>query len=590
MSFIEQSFHPFVSALAWAVIHSLWQFTLIMVLVLLTLRLSGKINTSIRYMINLFAFLAIPLSFFITFIRQFRVYTNARMIVSIEFEDASWIPTAGGSNFYMVDKSLPAFLGGLEAYTSYIFWLYMAGLLIFSFHGIHEYLRIHAIKRSNTKPIPTYWSKQLTRISEKAEVFKRIKVFVSEHVQVPVVLGVFKPVILLPLAMFTALSPEQIETILLHEYRHIRNKDHYINILQHAMEILFFYHPATWWISKQLREERERRVDEWVVGHTKAPLIYAQALFSLEKNRSGVLQPALAATQSKNQLLIRIQHIMTMKTRKWNTGRNLAALMIIMSCAITLTFFDPGYGLTASARYEHFNFTAASPSLMPDPGLPAMTPAEPSPNPSPEVPPTAAQAEKKPKTVILEDGNRISLEAMSAHDREALQKAMEEMRLAIAEVNKEVAGEFQSEEFKEQIRQIQKETHRAMTEVHREVVEKFQSEEFQMEMRQAGEEARKAMEEANREMNEYFQSEEFKQEMKQANEEIRKAMKELEEVDWEGLGETLRITLEEVGKGLQEVGPAVEDILRELKINEIIKEAMDSVNKALEEVDKQKAE
>ncbi len=588
MNIIEHSFHPFVNALAWAIIHSLWQFTLIMILVKLAIRLSGKINASIRYILNLIAFLAIPLSFATTFIRQFSIYTNARMIVSIDFEDVSWVPATGGSNFYLIEKSSPAFLSSLEAYTPLIFWLYIIGLLVFSIHGIHGYLRVHAIKRRNTLPIPEYWSKQLARISDKAEVIKRIQVYASEYVQVPVVLGVIKPVILLPLALFTALSPEQIEAILLHEYRHIRNKDHYINILQHFIEILFFFHPATWWIGKQLREEREKQVDEWVVDHTNAPLIYAQALFSLEKNRSGVLQPVLAATQSKKHLLVRIKNIMTMKTRKWNTGRNLAALMIIMSCAITLTLFDPGYGLTASARHENFNFNAASHTPFSDQELPARVSTVPTPDQLPEAPSTLAQAEKKPKTVVLEDGDRISLEAMSAHDREALQKAMEEMRLAIAEVNKEVIGELQSEEFKEQIRQIQKEMHRAMEEVHREVLEKFQSEEFQMEMRQADEEARNAIIEANLEMNEFFQSEEFKKEIKQAREEIRKAMEELEKVDWVGMGETLRITLEETGKLLEDVGPVVEDIIRELNINEIIKEVMDSVNKALEEAETQK--
>jgi hypothetical protein len=277
--------------------------------------------------------------------------------------------------------------------------------------------------------------------------------------------------------------------------------------------------------------------------------------------------------------------------------------MVVLSSALIFTLFDPGYGLTASARYEHFNFTSAesfsqlSEIVTPSDAYSKTTAEKSETEQILFDQPTVTEPEKRPSKVILEDGTSFSWDALSAKDQHELQKAMEEVRMAVAEINKEVIEKFQSDEFKEQMRQVNEEVRRAMEEMNRELTEKLQSEEFRLEIRmageearRAGEEARKAIEEANREMKEYFQSEDFKQEMKQAREEVRKAMKELEDINWEGYGETLRMALEEAGKGLQDIGPIVEDAFKELNIDQIIKEVMDSVNKAMEEVEKKKNE
>ena len=62
-----------------------------------------------------------------------------------------------------------------------------------------------------------------------------------------------KPVIVLPAAVLSGLSVSQLEAILAHELAHVRRHDYLVNLAQTVIETLLFYHPAVWWVSRQVR-------------------------------------------------------------------------------------------------------------------------------------------------------------------------------------------------------------------------------------------------------------------------------------------------------------------------------------------------
>ncbi|MFO7999568.1 MAG: M56 family metallopeptidase [Bacteroidales bacterium] len=584
MSLAENITHPLVNALAWSVLHSLWQFCVIALLWWLAMEIAGRSSANVRHRLSLIALMAIPLTFSVTFLRQWTIYSSAKRVVSLQFvEDTALYSSAGGTDFFLVDKTYPAFMEQFEGITPLVFWAYMAGLLLFSLQGILGYYKIHSLRTRGIRPVSKTWGNRIPVIARTAGAIRSIPVLISERVKVPLVIGMIKPVILIPVAMFSSLSPEQVEAILLHEFRHISNKDQYINILQNLVEILFFFHPVSWWISHRLRDERENRIDEWVVSQTGAPLIYAQALVSLESKRSGTLQPVLAATQSKNLLLVRIKNIMTMKTRTLKPGKNLAALAVIMAATLSLAWFDPTKSINSYA-YQDSVQQSTYPGVVAPPDLTEET-AEPV--PAAAALPARSTPQEKTGKVVLHDGTEVKWEALSEADRQQIQEAIREARLAVTEVNREVIEKFNSEAFRQQMAQVQEEVRRALNEADRAVHQELQSEAFRMEMEKAREEIRRAMEEVNNElqseafrmemmeageevrraleeMNRELNSEEFRLEMDQAGEEIRKAMKEIEQIDWEGFGETMKITMEEVGKGLEHLGPAIEEILKEV--------------------------
>jgi bla regulator protein blaR1 len=644
MSIVESISHPVISALSWSVMHAIWQFTVIMGLYYIAIKLSARSRAAVRHNMALLALVAMPVTFLITFLRQYNVYRNARMIVSLEFNDLSWAASAGETPIYILNKEIPLLLDRIEPYIPFIFWFYVIGLVFFSLNGLFGYIRLNSMRRRYIQPMPQDWIIKLRQFAKRAGV-SGIHTFLSSKVDVPMVAGMIRPVILLPVSMLTTLSPEQAETIILHELRHIRNYDHYINILQNIIEILLFFHPATWYISKQLRAEREKRVDEWVVGESKSPLPYAQALLHLEQNRGHALQPALAATQSKTLLLTRIKNIMTMKTRTFNPGKNLAALLTIVAAVFMLAWYDPALGISyyqmdEPGQHVFYNEPPVNPARM----LALATPENADDTPVVNKQEKETLQDKEPKKVYFHDGSSMSWEALSEEDRNEINKAIEEARLAITEVNREVMEQFQSEEFRQQMQQVQEEIRRAMEEVNAEInnhmhseefrrdmeqareeirrameevnaeinsqmhSEEFRrdmeqareeirkameevnaeinnhmhSEEFRRDMEQAREEIRKAMEEVNRELMNEFRSEEFKEEMRKAGEEINEALKEMDQVDWEALGAELNAVMKELGYTLEQIGPIVNESIREIKLDELLNEVMRTIEEAVE--------
>src|SRR4029079_1809460 len=107
----------------------------------------------------------------------------------------------------------------------------------------------------------------LQQSAQRLGVKRAVKVLQSVLIQTPVVVGFFRPTILLPLCVATGLPESQLELILAHELAHIRRHDYVVNLLQTLVETLFFYHPAVWWLSRQIRNERENCCDDIVMAN-----------------------------------------------------------------------------------------------------------------------------------------------------------------------------------------------------------------------------------------------------------------------------------------------------------------------------------
>jgi beta-lactamase regulating signal transducer with metallopeptidase domain/Leucine-rich repeat (LRR) protein len=137
-----------------------------------------------------------------------------------------------------------------------------------------------------------------------------------ERVAVPTVIGILKPTILLPLALTSGLAPEQVEAVLAHELAHLRRYDHLVNLLQRVIESLLFFHPAVWWLSHQIRVEREHCCDDLVVARGAVPLDYAKSLLRVAelsrgaKRHRSVSAVSLLATGQPSTLRQRIARLL----------------------------------------------------------------------------------------------------------------------------------------------------------------------------------------------------------------------------------------------------------------------------------------
>src|SRR5262249_44261121 len=80
-----------------------------------------------------------------------------------------------------------------------------------------------------------------------------------------------------------------------------------VNLLQTYIETLLFYHPAVWWVSEWIRQEREHCCDDMALAACGDRVAYARALAIMEQLRSRPV-PFVAAA-SGGSLLERIRRI-----------------------------------------------------------------------------------------------------------------------------------------------------------------------------------------------------------------------------------------------------------------------------------------
>lgn len=108
-----------------------------------------------------------------------------------------------------------------------------------------------------------------------------------ERVAVPVVVGVLKPVILLPAAMMSGLSSQELAAVLAHELAHVKRFDHVLIVVQRFLEAVLFFHPAVWWLGRRIHDLREHACDDLVIQGGTDRMEYARSLLRVAELRVG---------------------------------------------------------------------------------------------------------------------------------------------------------------------------------------------------------------------------------------------------------------------------------------------------------------
>lgn len=184
--------------------------------------------------------------------------------------------------------------------------LWIAGVVVFSVRMLGGW-RFAARLRSASNPPAASWQQTLEALAAALGVRRRVRLLISPLVDVPVVVGWLRPAILVPIEFFTGFPAEHVRALLAHELAHVLRHDYLANILQGVAETILFYHPAVWWISKQIRAEREKCCDDLAVAATGDVAAYVRALANLETKQFHHLRQAVAS--NGGSLLERVRRL-----------------------------------------------------------------------------------------------------------------------------------------------------------------------------------------------------------------------------------------------------------------------------------------
>jgi beta-lactamase regulating signal transducer with metallopeptidase domain len=175
--------------------------------------------------------------------------------------------------------------------------------------------------------------RHLGSLSRRMKVARPVQLLQSAAVEVPVVVGWLRPVILLPATMLTGLPPSQLTAVLAHELAHVRRHDYLFNLLQTVIETLLFYHPAAWWTSRRIRIEREHSCDDLAVTVCVNRIEYAAVLAAIEQARSAPALALAAGGRRRDSLTLRRVRRILDRSRADHTGSRVwlgGALTIVL--------------------------------------------------------------------------------------------------------------------------------------------------------------------------------------------------------------------------------------------------------------------
>jgi beta-lactamase regulating signal transducer with metallopeptidase domain len=209
--------------------------------------------------------------------------------------------------------------------------------------------------RRQSAPAPAAWQQLLARLKRHCPGTNRVELRLFAGLRSPCAAGAWRPVIYFPAAWVTELPPEALEALLAHELAHIRRGDVWIVWCQRLTETWLFYHPAVWWLSTRISHERELCCDDLAVSLTGQPLQYAQGLEFAALACRQAERPllALALGGSSMELLQRIRRILGVSTapsvaRPWLTGSAVMGLSLATATGVFLLPDGSGNSLTSA--------------------------------------------------------------------------------------------------------------------------------------------------------------------------------------------------------------------------------------------------
>jgi uncharacterized protein (TIGR03435 family) len=350
--------HPAVQAIGRSLLHFLWQGSLL-ALLLWVVRTVAPDSARVRYAAASLIMLMMPVALAVTVAQGFRHEQPVVSTAPMDFFHANaQAETSRKTLLAALPTSRP--VAGIAGwFPGSVVFLWIGGVFLLSLRAAGGWMRAQRLK-CRVLAASGELEDIMSRLKRRVGVSAPVRLYTSAIAQVPTVIGWLQPCILLPVTAITGLSNSQLQAILAHELAHIRRHDYLVNLLQTAIETVLFYHPAVWWVGRQMRIEREHCCDDIAVAVCGNAIEYAEALAELEETRAQIPEPALAATGG--ELLGRIQRLLGQSPSEDSPSRSLGTF----AAAAALVLFIAG--VPAIAQQPAFDVAAIKRNVSGEPG------------------------------------------------------------------------------------------------------------------------------------------------------------------------------------------------------------------------------
>ena len=319
-------------AIGWTLLHFVWQGAALAALLAAMLMTSR--NANVRYMLGIATLILMMAAPVVTF---FWLDHAATTTATVEMSVA-----ASASDSLALDQAAPSserFVHALAAEANrqdLMLWLVQAwfvGVMLLSARTAGGLLWLARARRGSIEPLSDEMYRQCLVLQRRMGLHRRIRYGQCSWLDAPAVLGWFQPIVLVTAQAMTGLSPQQLQAIIAHELAHIRRYDAFVNLLQIAAEMLLFYHPAVWWVSRRIRIEREVCCDHAALAACGEPVSYARALTLMEEWRTA---PSLLMAANRGPLAERVLRLLGLQGT--SARSRLAGVGVSITCVAAALF------------------------------------------------------------------------------------------------------------------------------------------------------------------------------------------------------------------------------------------------------------
>ena len=440
----------FLQSLGWAVLNSLWQLALLWVVYQCITGIAKKARPAVKSLLASLLLISGFAWFLYTFLITFFSAGEQGGISSVLLNSATSYTVS-----QWLQQSLPA--------ASIV---YLILLLFPLLRFIRNFRYVQIVRRHGLSKINVDWRMFVTKTAALMGISQKVQTWVSELVTSPVTIGFWKPVILVPLAAISQLTPQQLEAVLLHELSHIRRSDYLINLVINFIQTILYFNPFVKAFVKIVEREREKSCDEMVLQFQYDSHDYASALLTLEKASQTQKPLAIAAAGKKNDLLHRVESILQVPQKRVLSFNKLAGLFAGLLCMIG---FNALLIITRpTAEKGHHSVTSFADITSPT----DLFASNEFTNPATELKSTVSNnlptAERTQATVRKPDGNTIS-SAVHSFTAAAINPAIINASLMLAEQN--ISVQLNKQE-REQVREAIEASKKVLEDVQWKAVEK----------------------------------------------------------------------------------------------------------------------
>ena len=315
-----------LEVLGWTLAHSLWQLLLVAGILWLLFRIEAFKSPQRRYSLGLSALFVILCLFTGTFIYEYELNN-----LPIDQEIVVPVNALASEKLAVNALSFPEILSRkIEGALPYMVYFWLIGVMVYFFRHAGNFVALQQLKARAEEKVPQPLIQSANKIKQQFAIQFPVDFKLSREIRVPITYGILKPVILIPIGLMVQLSPAQLEAIIAHELAHIRRHDFAINLVQAALEILFFYHPAFWWINTLVKEAREHVADDMAIASGVKSIDLAHAL-AMVANQATEQSPelAMAAHSSKFPLLNRIKRMLGKEPARFSYSPLITKTMLL---------------------------------------------------------------------------------------------------------------------------------------------------------------------------------------------------------------------------------------------------------------------